>query len=79
MAPRLKIRVGTSTSDMVSITSFVNSSKPYDISSDVFKGEIVVNIKGLTDANGEVRGSEYFERDDKQGITWSIQVQGKPN
>lgn len=79
MAPRLKICVGTSASDMVPITSFVNSPKPYSISSDVFKGEIVVNIKGLTDVNGEVRESEYFKRDDKQGITWSIQVQGKQN
>lgn len=63
-------------SNMATITDLVNTSKPYKISSDLFEGEIIVYIKGFTDENGKVRDSEYFAREDRQGITWSIQVQG---
>jgi len=63
-------------SNMAAITDLVNTSKPYKISSDWFEGEIIVHIKGFTDENGKVRDSEYFAREDRQGITWSIQVQG---
>jgi len=62
---------------MVPITSIVNTSKAYPIHSDLFQGEIVANIKGMTDEHGRVRDSEYFGREDRQGITWSIQVQGR--
>ena len=62
---------------MVPITSLVNTSKAYPIHSDIFQGEIVANIKGMTDEQGRVRDSEYFRREEKQGLTWSIQVQGK--
>jgi hypothetical protein len=64
-------------SNMATITDFVNTSKPYKLSSDLFEGEIIVHIKGFTDENGNVRDSEYFAREDRQGITWSIQVQGE--
>lgn len=36
-----------------------------------------MNIKGFIDPEGQVKDSEYFARGDRQGITWSIQVQGK--
>jgi len=62
---------------MVLITSIVNSSKAYPIQSDLFQGEIVANIKGITDEHGRVRDSEYFGREERQGVTWSIQVQGR--
>lgn len=56
----------------------VNTNQPFRISSDIFDGEILVNIKGFTNSHaGDVRESEYFSRQDRQGITWSIQVQGK--
>jgi hypothetical protein len=62
---------------MVPITSIVNTSQAYPIHSDLFEGELVANIKGLTDEHGRVRDSEYLAREDRQGITWSIQVQGQ--
>lgn len=76
MALQLRILAGTSESNMVTITDLINTSKPYKLSSDLFEGEIVVYIKGFTDENGNVRDSEYFSREDRQGVTWSIQVQG---
>ena len=77
MSPRLRVWAGTNPNTMVPITSIVNTSKPYPIHSDLFQGEIVANIKGMTDEHGRVRDSEYFERGERQGITWSIQVQGQ--
>jgi hypothetical protein len=62
---------------MVPMTSLVNTKKAHRYSSELFEGEIVANIKGFTDPEGQVRDSEYFSREDRQGITWSIQVQGK--
>jgi len=38
---------------------------------------VVVHIKGFADSEGDVMESDYFARDDRQNITWSIQVQGK--
>ncbi|KAF8155856.1 hypothetical protein B0H34DRAFT_659245 [Crassisporium funariophilum] len=77
MAPRLRVLAGTSPETMVPITSLVNTNKPHRVSSDVFEGEIVTHIKGLTDEHDRVRDSEYFARGDRQGVTWSIQVQGR--
>lgn len=77
MSPRLRVLAGTNPNAMVSINSIVNTSKAYPIHSDLFQGEIVANIKGMTDEHGRVRDSEYFRREEKQGVTWSIQVQGR--
>ncbi|KAF5379560.1 hypothetical protein D9757_009255 [Collybiopsis confluens] len=38
---------------------------PARIGSDLFEGQVIANIKGL---NGDC---EYFERDDRKGVTWS--------
>ena len=38
---------------------------------------VVVHIKGFPDEDGNVLMSDYFDRPDRQGITWSIQVQGE--
>ena len=62
---------------MVPITSIVNTSKAYPIQSDLFQGEIVANIKGMMDEHGRIRDSEYFRREERRGVTWSIQVQGQ--
>ncbi|KAJ3511995.1 hypothetical protein NLJ89_g3777 [Agrocybe chaxingu] len=77
MAPRLRVLAGTSTSAMVPMTSLVNTSTPFKLSSDVFEGQIVAHIKGLTDEHGELRDSDYFNKSDRKGVTWSIQVQGR--
>ena len=79
MAPRLRVLAGSSPETLVPITSLVNTSKPHTISSDLFEGQIVTHIKGFTDERGVVRDSEYFGREDRKGVTWSIQVQGVPH
>jgi hypothetical protein len=61
---------------MMPITSKVNTTEAHKITSDLFDGEVVVNIKGFTDPEGQVKDSEYFSREDRQGITWSLQVRG---
>jgi hypothetical protein len=76
MPPRLRVLAGTSLSSLVPITDLVNTPRPFELSSDLFKGQIVVHVKGLQEEDGSVRESEYFERQDRSGITWSIQVQG---
>ncbi|KAJ8481793.1 hypothetical protein ONZ45_g15185 [Pleurotus djamor] len=75
--PRLRVLAGTSLSSLTPITSIVNTNGKHVLESDAFEGEIVVNIKGLVDEDGAVREGEYFAREDRQGITWSIQVQGR--
>jgi hypothetical protein len=54
----------------------VNSGVPHNIVSDAFEGQMLAYIKGFTDEDGNVLESEYFHREDRKGITWSIQVQG---
>ena len=76
MAPRLRVLAGTSPETMMPITSLVNTGMSHALSSPLFEGKVAAYIKGMTDENGCVRESEYFSREDKAGITWSIQVQG---
>ncbi|KAI0064349.1 DUF1769-domain-containing protein [Artomyces pyxidatus] len=73
--PRLRVVAGPSTSELVPITA--NSGVPHPIMSDAFEGKILAYIKGFTDEQGRVLESEYFDREDRKGITWSIQVQGR--
>lgn len=77
--PRLRVLAGPNPSSLVSISKIVNTDKPHTISTDQFEGQIVVNIKGFTDPEGKVLDSEYFNREDRKDITWSIQVQGMWN
>ena len=74
--PRLSVVAGPSLDALVPIT--VNSGVPHNIVSDAFEGQILVYIKGFTDEKGNVlQGeNEYFQREDRKGITWSIQTQG---
>lgn len=70
--PRLRVLAGTSLDCLVPITDSVNTNEPVRLSSHLFDGQVVVNIKGF---NGT--SNEYFDRDDRQGITWSFQVEGR--
>jgi hypothetical protein len=74
--PRLSVVAGPSLDALVPIT--VNSGIPHNIVSDAFEGQILAYIKGFTDEEGNVLPgeSEYFQREDRKGITWSIQTQG---
>ncbi|KAI5122636.1 hypothetical protein M0805_008722 [Coniferiporia weirii] len=73
--PRLRVLAGPSPSSMKPICA--NSNKAHVIKSSLFDGRVVVHIKGFPNADGNVLESDYFERADRQGITWSIQVQGR--
>ncbi|TFK25262.1 DUF1769-domain-containing protein [Coprinopsis marcescibilis] len=72
---RLHVVAGPSLEELTPIS--VNTSKPHTVSSDLFDGQIVAYIKDFTDEEGHTTQSEYFDRDDRQGVTWSIQVQGR--
>jgi hypothetical protein len=74
--PRLSVVAGPSLDALVPIT--VNSGIPHNIVSDAFEGQILAYIKGFTDEEGDGLQSEneYFQREDRKGITWSIQTQG---
>jgi hypothetical protein len=61
---------------LVCITDKVNTGQAHTISSEHFEGKVVINIKGFTNPSGEVLSADYFDREDRKGITWSIQVQG---
>jgi hypothetical protein len=71
--PQLRVLAGPDPNHLVPITHLVNTNQPCRVSSELFEGQIVANIKGFT-GNGD---SEYFDRDDRKGLTWSIQVQGR--
>ena len=72
--PRLRILAGPSTTDLKPIRA--NSGDGADVSSEVFEGKVAVFIKGFADPDGKVSQSEYFEHEERRGVTWSIQVQG---
>ncbi|KAL5499194.1 hypothetical protein ACEPAH_1712 [Sanghuangporus vaninii] len=73
--PRLRVLAGPSPNSLRPICA--NTNKPHAINSEVFEGLVVVHIKGFPDEQGNVLESEYFDRPDRQGVTWSIQVQGR--
>ncbi len=73
--PRLRFLAGPSIDKLVPIEA--NSDQPLKISSDAFEGEIAVYIKGFADAEGKVGESPYFEHPERNGTTWSFQVQGE--
>ena len=72
--PHLRVVAGPSLDALVPIS--VNSNVSHSVTSDVFEGRILAYIKDFTDKDGSVLRSDYFDRDDRKGITWSIQVQG---
>jgi len=82
MAPHLRVLAGTSPDTMVPITHIVNTGTSHRISSSLFEGEIAAYIKGFSpnepSGAAQSRGeeSEYFRREDRAGVTWSIQVKG---
>lgn len=77
MAPHLRVLAGPCPSTLVPITTIVNTNATHNVSSELFQGEITVHVKDFADEEGVVRQSDYFQREDRQGVTWSIQVCGK--
>lgn len=82
MAPRLRVLAGTSPGTMVPITHIINTGTAHRVSSSLFEGEIAAYIKGFSPnerssvAQSQSEESEYFRREDRAGVTWSIQVKG---
>ncbi|KIK99178.1 hypothetical protein PAXRUDRAFT_30667 [Paxillus rubicundulus Ve08.2h10] len=75
--PRLRVLAGPTIETLVPITDLVNSGRAHIISSDWFEGRIAVYVKNFIGPEGRHLTSEYFEREDRKSITWSIQVQGR--
>jgi len=73
---RLHVCARPSLDSMVPVDSLVNFGIPHEIKSDSFEGEVAGYIKDFRGEDGNTRESEYFERPDREGITWSIQVHG---
>jgi hypothetical protein len=73
--PRLSVLAGPSLDALVPIS--VNTGIPHDIVSDAFEGQVLAYIKGFADDEGNVLQNEYFQREERKGITWSIQTQGR--
>jgi len=73
--PRLRVLAGPSPDKLSPVST--NTNKAHTIKSDIFEGKVIVHIKGFPDPSGNVLDSEYFEREDRQNVTWSIQVQGR--
>jgi len=75
--PLLRVLAGPSLDTLVPITDLVNSNASHAVSSELFEGKVAVYVKGFTNLEGQVLDAEYFGREDRQGVTWSIQVQGR--
>ena len=72
--PRLRVVAGPSLDALEPIT--VNTGKAHKVSSPLFDGKILAYIKDFPGEDGNILSSEYFERPERKGVTWSIQVQG---
>ncbi|KAF7321422.1 hypothetical protein MKEN_00662700 [Mycena kentingensis (nom. inval.)] len=75
--PTLRVLAGPSPDDLTPITELVNRNVAHPIVSTHFEGKVVVFIKGLNQDEQACDSPEYFQRADRSGITWSIQVQGR--
>ncbi|KAF8137326.1 DUF1769-domain-containing protein [Boletus edulis] len=75
--PRLRVLAGPTADDLVPITDIVNTGRAFPIVSKHFEGKIAIYVKNFVDPKGRRLTSEYFDREDRKGITWSIQVQGR--
>ncbi|KZV65332.1 DUF1769-domain-containing protein [Peniophora sp. CONT] len=73
--PRLRVIAGPSLDDMQPMSA--NNDEPFTISTPYFEGKILAYIKGFPNEDGELTEHEYFEREDRAGVTWSIQFQGR--
>ncbi|KAJ6602149.1 hypothetical protein B0H10DRAFT_2081013 [Mycena sp. CBHHK59/15] len=79
--PTLRVLAGPTPCALTPITALVNTNRPHRIATDAWEGEIVVFIKGFNKADpahdATPAEAEYFGREDRSGVTWSIQVQGR--
>lgn len=74
MPTDLRVLAGPSPHSLTDISDKVNTDQGYRIVSDAFEGFLSLQIKRFPAHHRTT--SDYFERPERQGITWSIQVQG---
>ena len=75
MPTNLRVFAGPSPHSLADISEKVNTNEAHHILSDAFEGLVSLHIKPFP-AHHRTTPSDYFERSDRRGITWSIQVQG---
>ena len=75
MPTDLRVFAGPSPHSLTDISDKVNTDEVHHIVSDAFEGAVSLQIKRFQTLH-RTTSSDYFERPDRQGITWSIQVQG---
>ncbi|TCD67433.1 hypothetical protein EIP91_012405 [Steccherinum ochraceum] len=73
--PRLRILAGPTFHDLTEIRA--NADEGFTVSTDAFEGQIAIYLKGFADKDGKVVESPYFEQEERTGITWSVQFQGR--
>ncbi|KAF9787872.1 hypothetical protein BJ322DRAFT_1018585 [Thelephora terrestris] len=76
MPVNLRVLAGPSPCSLVDISDKVNTDQVHNISSDGFEGLLSLQINRFP-LHHRTASSDYFERPDRRGITWSIQVQGR--
>lgn len=72
----LQVLVGPSPYSLVDISDKVNTDQAHHIASDAFEGDISLQITPFP-THHRTTSSDYFDRPDRRGVTWSIQVQGR--
>ncbi|THH26539.1 hypothetical protein EUX98_g7649 [Antrodiella citrinella] len=70
---RLRILAGPSFSSLTKISA--NAASGFPIRTDAFEGEVAIFLKGFADTDGKVGESNYFDAEEREGVTWSVQVQ----
>lgn len=73
--PRLRVLAGPSLEQLSVISS--NDGVAHSISGEYFEGRVAVYIRDERPCFAS-RLPKYFERKERKGVTWSIQVQGAP-
>ncbi|KZV99444.1 DUF1769-domain-containing protein [Exidia glandulosa HHB12029] len=71
--PRLRVLAGPSFDNLAPINA--NNDVAYPIAGDHFEGRVAVYIR--LDDRPAHHQARYFDRKERKGVTWSIQVQGR--
>ena len=74
MPADLQVLADPSPYSLADISDKLNTNKTHRIVSDAFLGATSLQIRHFP-THHRTTSSEYFKRLDRQGVTWSIQVQ----
>lgn len=75
MPTNLRVLAGPSPHSLTDVSDIVNTNLVHHIVSEAFEGVISLQIERFQ-THHRATSSNYFQRPDRRGITWSIQVQG---